>query len=156
MTDPKPAAYSGVMPYLIVPDPSAAIAFYERALGGAERMRLTAPDGAVMHAEVVVGGGVVMLAGEFPDQGYRGPRAWGGTPVSLMVYVDDCDATFHAAVDAGAEPLAEPAVQFYGDRTAKFADPAGHVWTVATHVEDVSPEEMTRRLAAYEPADDAE
>jgi PhnB protein len=148
---PIPAGYHSVTPYLIVDGAAAALDFYARALGAREVMRMPRPDGKVAHAEILIGNSHVMLADEYPDMGFRGPQAGAGTPVSLMVYVPDCDSTFAAAIAAGATELRAVANQFYGDRSGTFRDPYGHVWTVSTHVEDVSEEEIQRRMAAMKP-----
>jgi PhnB protein len=143
-----PDGYHNVTPYLIIDGAAAALDFYKTAFGAKEVMRMPGPDGRVGHAEILLGNSHVMLADEHPDMGYRGPQAYGGTPVSLMVYVPDVDATFGKAISAGATELRPIANQFYGDRSGTLRDPFGHVWTISTHVEDVSPEEIERRLAA--------
>jgi len=143
-----PQGYHNVTPYLIIDGAAAALDFYRTAFGAQEVMRMPSPDGRIGHAEILVGTSHVMLADEHPDMGYRGPQAYGGTPVSLMVYVPDVDATFAKAISAGATELRAIANQFYGDRSGTLQDPFGHVWTISTHVEDVSPEEIERRLAA--------
>jgi PhnB protein len=143
-----PAGYAGVTPYLIIRGAARALEFYKKAFGATEVMRFPMPDGKIAHAEMKIGEGIVMLADESPEQGYKSPDALGGTPVSLMFYVSDVDALFARATAAGAvvkQPLRD---QFYGDRNATIADPFGHTWTIATHVEDVSPQEMQRRMAA--------
>jgi len=142
---PIPEGYRSVTPYLIVGDAAGAIEFYKKALGATERMRFAAPGGKVGHAEVTIGDSVVMLADEFPDMGFRGPKSLGGSAVSLMVYVEDVDTAFRRAIAAGAKELRPVKDQFYGDRSGTFEDPYGHVWTLGTHIEDVSPEEMKRR-----------
>jgi PhnB protein len=142
-----PDEYPQLMPYLIVDGAAEAIEFYKTALGASERLRMGGPDGRVGHAELQVGRAVVMLADENPEMGIQGPRAVGGTPVTLHLYVEDADATFDRAVQAGAKPLRPMEDRFYGDRSGQFEDPHGHRWNVATHVEDVSEEEMQRRLA---------
>jgi PhnB protein len=142
---PIPEGYQAVTPYLIVDGASAAIDYYKKVFGATERMRMPAPGGRVGHAELTVGGSVIMLADEFPDMGFRGPKALGGTPVSVLLYVEKVDDVFKRAVDAGAKPLRPVENQFYGDRMGTLEDPFGHVWSIATHVEDVSPEEMRRR-----------
>ena len=142
---PIPDGYSAVQPYLIVDGAARAIEFYKAAFGAAERMRLDAPGGRIGHAELTIGGSVIMLADEFPDMGYRGPKAFGGSPVSLMLYVPNVDEVFKRAVDAGAKELRPVSNQFYGDRMGTLEDPFGHVWSIGTHVEDVPPEEMRRR-----------
>jgi PhnB protein len=126
-----------------------AIAFYESHFGASLLYPpIPAPGGRIGHAELRVGDSVVMLADEHPEQGFRGPRAFGGTPVSLLLYVKDVDGTFRAAVAAGAKELRPVKNQFYGDRSGTLEDPFGHVWTIATHVEDVPPDEMDRRAKA--------
>jgi PhnB protein len=144
---PIPDGYPRVSPYLVVDGAQKAIEFYTSVLGATERMRMAGPDGRVGHAELQLGDSVVMLADEFPDMGAKAPSAYGGSPVSLTVYVEDVDATFGKATGAGAKAVRPPETQFYGDRSATFDDPFGHRWTVNTHVEDVSPEEMERRAA---------
>src|SRR4029453_18366624 len=145
---PIPAGYPRVTPSLHVDGASAAIEFYSRVLGATERMRMPAPGGKIGHAELQIGDSVVMLADEFPDMNVRGPKAIGGTPVTVMVYVDDVDQTFDRAVKAGAKTLRPVQNQFYGDRSGEFEDPFGHRWNVATHVEDVAPDELAKRAAA--------
>ncbi len=146
---PIPHGYPRVTPYLCVDGADAAIAFYSRVLGAVERMRIAAPDGKIGHAELQIGDGLVMIADEYPEMDVRGPRSIGGTAVTISVYVDDVDAVFARAIDAGASPVRKVEDQFYGDRSGQFEDPFGHRWNVATHVEDVSPEEMQRRAAAF-------
>jgi PhnB protein len=143
-----PDGYPRVTPYLHVDGASAAIEFYSRVFGATERMRMPAPGGKVGHAELQIGDSLIMLADEFPDMGVRGPRAIGGTPVTVMVYVEDVDQTFDRAVKAGAQTLRAVQNQFYGDRSGEFEDPFGHRWNVATHVEDVAPDELAKRAAA--------
>ena len=168
MVEPIPAGYHSVTPYLMVRDAARAIAFYRDAFGATEVMRFDGPDGRIAHAEVKIGDSHVMLADEVPDQGSVGPQTLGGagvsakgrperehrsakhegTSVSLMLYVNDVDATFAQAVRAGATVRRPVADQFYGDRMGTLADPFGHVWSIGTHREDVSVEEMQRRMAA--------
>lgn len=136
-------------PYLIIKNASAAIDFYENAFGATVVMRLDGPGGAVGHAELKIGGGVLMLSEECGDAGWRGPQALGGSPVSLMFYVKDVDATFDRAIRHGAREIRPVENQFYGDRAGTLNDPFGHVWTVATHIEDVSPEEIQERMARF-------
>jgi PhnB protein len=136
-----------VSPYLVVDGAQKAIEFYTTVLGFTERMRMPGPDGRIGHAELELDGSVVMLADEFPEVGAKAPSAFGGSPVSLTVYVEDVDATFERAMEAGATVVRPLENQFYGDRSATFDDPFGHRWTINTHVEDVSPEEMGRRAA---------
>jgi PhnB protein len=142
---PIPDNYRTVTPYLIVNDAARALDFYKQALGATERMRLDGPGGKVGHAEIELGDSVIMLADEFPEMGARSPQSLGGSPVSLLLYVEDVDARVARAVAAGATLLRPVKDQFYGDRSGTLADPFGHTWTIATHTEDVSPEEMNRR-----------
>jgi PhnB protein len=143
-----PDGYPQVTPYLCVDGAAAAIDFYGKVLGATERMRMGGPDGKIGHAELQIGSGLVMLADEFPGMGQRSPRALGGSPVTVSVYVEDVDAVFAKAIDAGAKEIRAVENQFYGDRLGQFEDPWGHQWSIATHVEDVSPEEMARRAEA--------
>jgi PhnB protein len=145
---PIPDGYPRVIPYLSIDGASAAIDFYTKVLGAKERVRMPAPGGKVGHAELEIGDSVVMLADAFPDMGGPTPKALGGTPVSLMVYVEDVDAVFERAIGAGATADRPVENQFYGDRAGQFVDPFGHKWFVATHIEDVPPEEMAKRAAA--------
>ncbi len=142
---PIPAGYHSVTPYLIVDGAAKAIDFYQRAFGATELLRLPGPDGKLMHAEVKIGDSPVMLADE--TENYRGPKALGGTAVSLMIYVTDVDKIFAQALAAGATAQRPVADQFYGDRMGTLTDPFGHVWSIATHVEDLTPEEIDRRFA---------
>ncbi len=144
---PIPDGYRRVTPYLHIDGAGAAIAFYADVLGATERMRMPAPDGKIGHAELEIGDSVIMISDESPEMGIRGPRAIGGTPVVLSVYVEDVDAVFDRAVKAGAKALRPVEDQFYGDRSGTFEDPFGHMWNVATHVEDVPPDEMEKRAA---------
>jgi PhnB protein len=146
--DPIPDGYPRVTPYLCIDGASAAIDFYGKIFGATERMRMPTPDGKIGHAELLIGDSVLMLSDEFPDMGIRSPGAVGGTSVTLSVYVEDVDATFDRAVNEGATALRPVEDQFYGDRSGQFEDPFGHRWNVATHVEDVAPEEMAKRAAA--------
>jgi PhnB protein len=145
--NPIPDGYPRVTPYLIVDDGDAAIRFYTEVLGAKERMRMAGPDGKVGHAELEVGDSLIMLADEHPDMGARSPKSMGGSPVSMHVYVEDVDAVFEAALAAGATVKAAVADKFYGDRSGTFEDPFGHGWSIASHVEDVPPDEMERRAA---------
>ena len=148
MAQPIPDDYPQVTPYLIVDGGGAAIDFYCSVLGAAERLRMPAPDGRIGHAELQLGDSMIMLADENAQMGARGPRAIGGTPVSLHVYVEDSDAVFERAVQAGAKALQPVEDRFYGDRSGQFEDPFGHRPDISTHVEDVPPEEMSKRAAA--------
>jgi PhnB protein len=145
---PIPDGYPRVSPYLVVDGAAQAIDFYTQVLGASERMRMGGPDGKIGHAELQFGDSVVMLADEYPDMGYVGPKAVGGTPVTIGVYVEDVDKTFDAAVKAGAKALRPVEDQFYGDRSGQIEDPFGHRWSIQTHVEDVPPDEMQKRAAA--------
>jgi PhnB protein len=142
-----PDNYPQVMPYLIVDSAGEAIEFYKSVFGATERMRLGGPDGKVGHAELEIGEAVIMLADENPAMNIEGPKSVGGTPVTIHVYLEDADAAFERAVQAGAKPLRAVEDQFYGDRSGQFEDPYGHRWNVATHVEDISEDEMVRRAA---------
>ena len=143
-----PDQYPRVMPYLIVDGAAAAIDFYRSVLGATERMRMAGPDGKIGHAELGIGDSVIMLADENPAMDITGPRSVGGSPVTIHVYVEDVDGVFQRAVAAGARALHQVEDRFYGDRSGGFEDPFGHRWSVATHVEDVPPEEMGRRAEA--------
>ena len=147
MVKPIPDGYPRVTPYLIVDGGAAAIEFYGSVLGATERMRMPAPGDKVGHAELQIGDATIMLADEFPDMGALGPKTVGGTPVTLHVYVEDADAVFDRAVNAGAKALRAVEDRFYGDRSGEFEDPFGHRWSVATHVEDVPPDELAKRAA---------
>jgi PhnB protein len=146
---PIPDGYHSVTPYLIMRDAARAIDFYKRALGAVELFRFDAPGDKIGHAEIRIGDSVIMLADEYPDMGYRGPQSIGGSAVSLMIYVDDADTQFKRAVEAGAKVKQELKDQFYGDRSGTIEDPFGHVWTIATHKEDLSSEEVMRRAEEY-------
>ena len=145
---PIPEGYHSITPYLIVKDGVRAIEFYERAFGARELFRMMRPDGRVGHAELEIGDSRVMLADEHPEMGYVGPRTIGGTPVSLHLYVDDVDRRFRQAIDAGGVEKRPVEDQFYGDRSGTFEDPYGHLWHLATHKEDLSPEEISKRADA--------
>ena len=147
MVNPIPDGYPRVTPYLIVDGAAAAIDFYKSVLGATERMRMAGPDGKLGHAELEIGDSVIMLADEHPEMNARGPKTVGGTPVFLHVYVEDADSVFERAVEAGAEPLQPVEDKFYGDRSGGFEDPFGHHWNVATHVEDIPLDEMSKRAA---------
>ena len=145
---PIPDGYHRVTPYLVMTGAAGAIEFYKKVFGATELLRFPAPDGRIGHAEIRIGDTTVMLADEHPEIGARGPKAFGGSPISLLLYVEDVDRTVDRAVAAGAKLLRPVADQFYGDRTGGIEDPFGHQWYVATHVEDVSPEEMRKRSEA--------
>lgn len=145
---PIPPGYRSVTPYLTVEGAERALAWYAEAFGARERMRLPMPNGLIGHAEIEIGNSVVMLSDACPDWGNRSPAALGGSPVTLHLYVADVDATLDRAVAAGAEVIRPVANQFYGDRSGAVQDPFGHLWHIATHVEEVPPEEITRRMQA--------
>jgi PhnB protein len=146
--DPIPADRQGVIPYIAVAGGVTAIEFYTKVFGATEIYRLEQPGGRIGHAELSIGGKVVYLCDEFPEMDVKGPLSIGGSPVMLHLYVDDVDAVAQRAVDQGATILRAVEDQFYGDRGGKIRDPYGHVWWIATHREDVSPEEMQRRAEA--------
>lgn len=143
-----PEGYHTATPYLIVKGAADAIRFYQQAFGAAELFRFPTPDGKIGHAEIKIGDSPIMLADEFPEMGYKGPQSLGGSPVSLMIYVEDVDTVFNQAVAAGATVKEAVQDKFYGDRLGTLVDPFGHVWHVSTHKEDVSPDEMERRAKA--------
>jgi PhnB protein len=145
---PIPAGYHTVIPYLSIKGAAGAIDFYKKAFGATESMRLAQPDGRIGHAELKLGDSCVMLADEFPDMDFPSPLSTNGSPVHLHLYVDDVDAVVSRAVAAGAKVVRPVQDQFYGDRSGTVADPYGHMWHVATHTEDVSPEEIRKRAAA--------
>jgi PhnB protein len=144
-----PDGYHSVTPYLICRGAAKAIDFYKQAFGAMELFRLDGPGDAVGHAEIKIGDSPIMLADEFPDMGARSPESYGGSPVSIMLYVDDVDRIVERAVAGGANLVRPVQDQFYGDRNGTLTDPFGHTWTIATHKEDVSPEEMKRRSEAH-------
>ncbi len=141
-----PDGYTTVTPYLIVRDAAGAIEFYKRALGAVELFRMADEKGKIGHAEIQIGNARVMLADEAPERGYKSPQSFGGSPVSIVLYLDNCDATYAQAISAGAKSLRAPTDQFYGDRSGGVEDPFGFQWHISTHVEDVSPEELDRRM----------
>ena len=145
---PIPEGYHAITPYLIIKGAAKAIDFYKKAFGAAEVLRLDCGNDQIMHAEIKIGDSMVMLADEFPDMGYKGPQAYGGSSVGLMIYVENVDARFNQAVAAGAKVTKPLQDQFYGDRSGTVTDPFGHVWTLATHKEDVPPDEIKRRFEA--------
>jgi PhnB protein len=145
---PIPEGYPQVTPYLSIDGAAAAIEFYGEVFDTKERMRMAGPDGKIGHCELQLGDSVIMLADEYPEMGVRSPKSIGGTPVTISVYVDDVDDVFDRAVKAGANALRPVENQFYGDRSGQFEDPFGHRWSVASHVEDVPPDEMAKRAAA--------
>ncbi len=144
----QPKGYNTATPYLIIDGASAAVEFYKEIFQAQEVLRLPAPDGKIGHCEIKIGDSMIMLADESIPRGARSPKTIGGSPISIMVYVPDVDAVVSKAVKAGAKLTREVADQFYGDRSGGFTDPFGHQWYVATHVKDVSPEEMEKAAAA--------
>ena len=144
---PVPEGYHTATPYLICRGAAAAIDYYKAAFGATEIRRMEGPGGTLGHAEVRIGDSVIMLADEFPEVGSRSPLAIGGTPVFIMLYVEDVDRVFGQAIAAGGKELRPVVDQFYGDRSGTLLDPFGHMWNVATHTEDLSPEEMKKRSA---------
>ncbi len=149
---PVPEGNSGPTPYLCVSGAAAAIEFYKRAFGATERMRLAEPNGRIGHAEVSIGTGSIMLADEYPELGILSPNSLGESrpPVIMHLYVDDVDAVYARALEAGATSQREPADQFYGDRNAQVKDPSGHIWYISSRKEELSAEEMRRRFEALE------
>jgi len=143
---PIPEGYHSVTPYLIINGAASAIDFYKKAFGATELFRME-HEGKIGHAEIKIGDSPIMLADEHPAMGYQSPQALGGTPVSLMIYVEDVDTIYKQAIASGGVEVKALQDQFYGDRSGTLKDPYGHVWTVATHKEDVTPEEMDKRLA---------
>jgi PhnB protein len=145
---PIPEGYHSVTPYLIVRGAADAIEFYKKAFGATELFRFPGPDGKIGHAEIKIGDSPIMLADEFAEMGYKGPEALGGSPVSIMLYVEDVDTVFNRAVEAGASVKEALQDKFYGDRMGTLTDPFGHRWHVSTHKEDVSMDELERRAKA--------
>ncbi|HEV8367283.1 MAG TPA: VOC family protein [Pyrinomonadaceae bacterium] len=143
---PIPEGYHSVTPYLIINGAAGAIDFYKKAFGATELFRME-HEGKIGHAEIKIGDSPIMLADEQPSMGYQSPQALGGTPVSLMIYVEDADTIYKQAIASGGVELKALQDQFYGDRSGTLKDPYGHVWTVSTHKEDVTPEEMDKRMA---------
>lgn len=152
---PIPDGYHTATPYLIVKGAGRAIEFYKRAFGASEVMRMDGPKGRIGHAEIRIGNSPIMLADEYPEMGFRSPQSLSEAganmkpPVSILLYVEDVDARFKKAIAAGAQELKQLQDQFYGDRSGTLQDPFGHVWTIATHKEDVSPDEMKKRAEAF-------
>jgi len=145
---PVPEGYHTVTPFLTVRDALRAIEFYKKAFGASELFRFPAPGGKIGHAEIKIGDSPIMLADQYPEMGYKGPQALGGSPVSITLYVEDVDSVFNRAVASGASVKEALQDKFYGDRTGTIIDPFGHIWHIATHKVDVSLEEMDRRAKA--------
>jgi PhnB protein len=144
-----PEGYHTATPYLLIGGASKAIDYYRKAFGAEEVMRFADPSGTVAHAEIQIGDSRIMLGEEMPQIGFRGPRTIGSSPAGIALYVADVDAVFDRAIAAGGTAMRPVVDQFYGDRSGTLTDPFGHVWTVATHIEDVPPEEMRRRFEAH-------
>jgi len=145
---PIPDGYHSVTPYLIINGAAEAIEFYKKAFGAIELFRMPQPDGRIGHAEIKIGDSPIMLADEHAAMKALGPKTIGGSPVSIVLYVNDVDTVFKQAIEAGAEEQRALENKFYGDRMGSLTDPFGHVWHVGTHIEDISPEEMEKRAAA--------
>ena len=148
---PIPDGYHSVTPYLIVRGGAQALEFYQQAFGAVELMRMAGPDGKIGHAEIRIGDSPVMLADEHPEMDVLGPQSRGGSTCGMLIYVDDVDTAFPQALAAGATEERPVQDQFYGDRSGTLVDPFGHRWTIATHVEDLSPEELAQRAEAAMP-----
>ncbi|HVR73104.1 MAG TPA: VOC family protein [Planctomycetota bacterium] len=145
---PIPKGYHTATPYLIVRGTARALEFYKKAFDASEKLRYADPSGKLAHAEIKIGDSPILLGEEAPEMGYRAPPSLGGSPVGIMLYLKDVDASFRRAIEAGAKEVQPVKDQFYGDRSGTLTDPFGHVWTLATHKEDVSPDEMRRRQEA--------
>lgn len=143
-----PDGYHSITPYLIIKGAAEAIEFYKKAFGAVELFRMAQPDGRVGHAEIRIGDSTIMLADEFPELGHKSPKTLGGSSVSLLVYVEDVDAVYAQAIGAGGTEDRPVEDKFYGDRGGSLIDPFGHIWHVATHTEDLTPEEMQKRATA--------
>jgi PhnB protein len=143
---PIPDGYHSVTPYLIVKDAAAALEFYHSAFNAEEIMRLSDPSGGIMHCEFKIGDSHIMMANEFPDMGYFGPQTLGGSPVTICLYVENVDEMFRQAIEAGGVEIKPVEDQFYGDRSGTLKDPSGHVWTITTHIKDLTPTEIEERF----------
>src|SRR5438309_1028245 len=147
--NPIPSGYHSVTPYLVVNDASRAIEYYKQAFKAKETVRMAGPGGKIGHAELKIGDSMIMLSDEMPGSGNRSPQSLGGSPVSIFLYVENVDSTFNEAVKAGAKADKPPQDMFWGDRFGALTDPFGHIWALATHIEDVTPEEMKKRSEAF-------
>jgi PhnB protein len=145
-TQPIPKGYHSITPYLVVKDARKAIDYYRQAFGAQEIARMDGPEGKIAHAELRIGDSMLMLADEMPGSGNRAPSSLGGSPVGIMLYVDNVDNVYRQATAAGAKADQQPADMFWGDRYGKLTDPFGHSWSLATHIEEVAPEEMKKRM----------
>ena len=145
---PIPDGYHSITPYLSVKGAADAIEYYKKAFGAVELFRMAAPDGKIGHAEMKIGDSPFMLADEFPEMGFVSPNTLGGSPVGMMIYVPDVDTVYKQSLAAGGQEVKPLQDQFYGDRSGTLKDPFGHVWTIATHKEDVPEEELKKRAAA--------
>jgi PhnB protein len=146
---PIPNGYHTATPYLCIKGAARAIEFYKEAFQAVEKLRVPGPGGKLMHAEIQIGDSSIMMGDEFPEMGAVSPQTLGGAGVSLLLYVEDVDAVFARAIAAGATERRPVQDQFYGDRSGTIIDPFGHVWTISTHIEDVSPEELGRRMSKF-------
>jgi len=147
-TKPIPEGYHSITPYLTLNDAAKAIDFYKRAFGAKEMMRMDGPTGKIGHAELKIGDSMIMLSDEMPGAGAKSPKSLGGTTVNIFLYVEDVDSVFNQAVSAGAKADMALADQFWGDRYGKVTDPFGHSWSLATHKEDLTPQEISKRAKA--------
>jgi PhnB protein len=147
--NPIPQGYHTVTPNIVVRGAAKAIEFYGKAFGADETLRMPAPDGRIMHAEIRLGNSMIMLCDEMPDMGTKSPEAYGGTPVGFYVYVENVDLAWKRAVDAGAKPTVPLADMFWGDRTGCLEDPFGHRWWLSQHVADLTPEEIKKGQEAF-------
>ncbi|RPI29213.1 MAG: VOC family protein [Acidobacteria bacterium] len=148
-TRPVPEGLNTVTPYLTVRNCAQALEFYKKAFGAKELGRMPFPDGRIAHSDIQIGNSRLFLCDEFPEMGNKSPETLGGTPINLLVYVDNVDSAFKIATQAGAAPVEQPKDMFWGDRWATVRDPYGHTWNIATHVEDLTPEEMQKRGAEF-------
>lgn len=144
---PIPDGYHSITPYLIVRDAARALDFYKQAFGAVELLRMAHPTGKIGHAEIKIGDSIIMMADEFPDHDIRSPESFGGSPVSLLLYVKDVDTAFPQAIAAGGTVIKPIADQFYGDRSGMLKDPFGHTWSISTHKEDLTPEQVQQRIS---------
>lgn len=149
LVNPIPEEYGTITPYLIVEGANDAIAFYQKVFGAVEQMRLSGPEGSVGHAELKIGDSIIMLADPCPAMHFESPKKYGGTPVSSCIYVEKSDEVYAKAIEAGAEEIKPVENQFYGDRSGTIRDPFGHVWTISSRIEKLTPEEVQKRAADF-------